>query len=86
MLNKNTLLKYLLIILFLSSVSLSANNNSINLENPIKDDLHLIKEKSYSIQPGKEINVDASFGDVLITTWDKSEVYIKILGNEKAEK
>ena len=48
-------------------------------------DLNTIKEKSFSIQPGKDLNIEASFGDVMITTWDKAEVYVKILGNSKAK-
>ena len=48
-------------------------------------DLHTLREKSFSIQPGKNLNIETSFGDVMITTWDKSEVHIKILGNDKAK-
>ncbi len=56
------------------------NNNSNNL-----NELHTLREKSFSIQPGKNLNIEASFGDVMITTWDKAEVHVKILGNDKAE-
>jgi len=48
------------------------------------DDLKLIKEQSFKILPDKNINVDLSSGDVLVTYWDKEEVYVKILGNENA--
>jgi hypothetical protein len=48
-------------------------------------DLKVIKERTFPISPGKVLKVDASSGDVLVSTWDKNEVYIKILGNEKAE-
>jgi DUF4097 and DUF4098 domain-containing protein YvlB len=47
--------------------------------------LKVIKERTFEISPGKDLKVDASSGDVLISSWDKDEVYIKILGNEKAE-
>jgi DUF4097 and DUF4098 domain-containing protein YvlB len=46
--------------------------------------LETIQEKTFQIQPGKNLKVEASTGDVQITTWDKSEVYIKILGNDNA--
>jgi len=48
------------------------------------DDLQLIKEKSFSISPGKNLYVDISSGDVLITYWNKEEVYVKILGDDDA--
>jgi Toastrack DUF4097 len=47
--------------------------------------LKVLYEKTYHISPGKELKVDASMGDVIISTWDKDAVYIKVLGNEKAE-
>lgn len=48
------------------------------------DDLELIQEKSFNITPGKKLNVDLSSGDVKVTYWDKSEVYVKIFGNDNA--
>ena len=50
----------------------------------IDDDLQLIKEKSFKILPGKNLNIDLSSGDVEVTYWDKSEVSVKIYGNENA--
>lgn len=50
------------------------------------NDLQLIKEKSFEISPGKNINIDLSSGDVEVTCWNKSEVSVKIYGNEKAFK
>ena len=47
-------------------------------------DLETIHEKTFTIQPGKNLSVETSSGDVTVTTWDKSEVYIKVLGNDKA--
>ena len=43
------------------------------------DDLQLIREKSFNISPGKNLCVDVSSGDVIVTYWDKAEVYVKIL-------
>lgn len=68
---------------FLISVAFSLNAcGSMHIHSD--DDLQLIKEKTFSISPGKKLLVDLSSGDVTVTYWDKSEVYIKIFGNEKA--
>jgi DUF4097 and DUF4098 domain-containing protein YvlB len=48
-------------------------------------DLKVLKEKTFQISPGKNLKVEASSGDVSVTSWDKNEVYIKILGNKNAE-
>lgn len=48
------------------------------------DDLQLIQEKSFNISPGKNLVVEISSGDVTVTYWDKSEVYVKVFGNENA--
>jgi DUF4097 and DUF4098 domain-containing protein YvlB len=48
------------------------------------DNLQLIKEKSFNLSSGKELKVDVSGGEIMVTFWDKSEVYVKILGNENA--
>lgn len=50
------------------------------------DDLQIIQEKSFNISQGKNLIVDISTGDVKVTYWDKSEVNVKIYGNEKAFK
>jgi DUF4097 and DUF4098 domain-containing protein YvlB len=48
-------------------------------------DLQTLHEKTFQIQPGKNLRVESSSGDVTITSWDKPEVYIKVLGNDKAK-
>lgn len=48
------------------------------------DDKKVIKEKSFKISEGKKINVDADAGDIIVTTWNKAEVYVKIIGNDNA--
>lgn len=48
------------------------------------DDLQVIHEKTFRIEPGNDLRVKTSGGEVTITSWNKSEVYIKVLGNEKA--
>ena len=66
-----------LITLLLSAGAYPGNGNF--------SDLKVLHEKTYHISSGKELKLDASVGDVIITTWDKEEVYIKVLGNEKAK-
>jgi len=48
------------------------------------DDLQVIHEKTFPIEWGKDVRVKTSGGDVTVTSWNKSEVYIKVLGNDKA--
>jgi hypothetical protein len=68
---------------FLISMAFSLNAcGSMHIHSD--DDLQLIKEKTFNISPGKNLIVDISSGDVTVTYWDKSEVYVKIFGNEKA--
>lgn len=54
-------------------------------ENVFHGNLKILHEKTFHISPGKKLKLDASVGDIMITTWDNDEVYVKILGNEKAE-
>ena len=58
---------------------------SFTFINAFAGDLKVIKERTFQISPGKDLKVEASSGDVSVSSWDKNEVYIKILGNEKAE-
>jgi len=68
---------------FLISMAFSLNAcGSMHIHSD--DDLQLIKEKTFSILPGKNLLVDISSGDVKVTNWDKEEVYVKILGDEDA--
>ncbi len=48
-------------------------------------DLQLIKEQSFNISPGKNLIVELNTGDVKVTYWNKSEVSIKIWGDDDAE-
>jgi DUF4097 and DUF4098 domain-containing protein YvlB len=48
------------------------------------DDKKVIHEKTFQTTPGKKLNVSADAGDVIVTVWDKSEVYIKVTGNDNA--
>jgi len=49
------------------------------------DDLQVIHEKTFPIDPGKDLRIKTSGGDVTVTSWDNSQVYIKVLGNDNAK-
>ncbi len=57
----------------------------VEVGSDLSGDLQTLQEKTFSIQPGKDLSVEALSGDVTVTTWDKSEVYIKVLGNDRAK-
>jgi DUF4097 and DUF4098 domain-containing protein YvlB len=46
----------------------------------------LLNEKTFNTVPGKSFKLKAYSGDVTVTTSDDPQVYIKIYGNERAEK
>lgn len=48
-------------------------------------DLQVIHDKNFKTSPGKKLKISGSSGDILVTSWDKSEVQVKILGNDKAK-
>ena len=55
-------------------------------ESKNKDEkLKVIHDRTFPISPGKDFKLDASSGDVVISSWDKNEVHVKILGNDKAK-
>ena len=82
MFNTKHLKKHLAIfLLFVSTISFAAcHRMHISMDN----DLQLIKEKTFNIAPGKNLSVKISSGDVIVTSWDKAEVNVKIRGNENA--
>jgi DUF4097 and DUF4098 domain-containing protein YvlB len=49
------------------------------------DDLRVIREKTFSVKQGETLSVDASGAHVKVESWNKDEVYVKILGNKRAE-
>ena len=82
MFNTKHLKKHLAIfILFVSTISFAACHR---MHISMDDDLQLIKEKTFNISPGKNLSVKTSSGDVIVTSWDKVEVNVKIWGNENA--
>lgn len=62
--------------LSINYVFASANHN----------DKKVIQEKTFQISPGKKINVSADGGDIICSVWDKSEVYIKVIGTDETSK
>ncbi len=65
-------LKITVFIIFLITVSTGARS------------LKVLEEKNIPVSPGEKLHVEASSGDVKIVSWDKNEVYVKIMGNKKA--
>jgi DUF4097 and DUF4098 domain-containing protein YvlB len=76
--------KAISVIIFLFILSGTLNACHIEIQSDYSGDLETIHEKTFSIQPGNDLKVEASSGDVTITSWDKPQVYIKVSGNEKA--
>jgi hypothetical protein len=68
-------------LLLLSTVTAGCRYENYNYDD---GDLKTLHEKTFPISPGKKLKMDVSMGDVMISGWDKNEVYIKVLGNEKA--
>ena len=83
--SKNKLtLSILIALLFSSSMLLQACR--IDSRGRIDESLKVLHEKTFNISPGKLLKLDAASGDVIVNTWDKPQVYVKILGNSKAER
>lgn len=83
--SKNKLIPGILIsLLFSSSMLLQACR--IDSRGRVDENLKVLHEKTFNISPGKLLKLDASSGDVIVKTWDKPQVYIKVLGNSKAER
>jgi len=68
--------------ILLLTLVFALNCSSINAKD---GDTKVIREKSFNIAAGKKIILNTSSGDIKITPWDKAEVYIKVLGNKRAE-
>ncbi len=77
-------LNIVLLFTFIIAVTGTLSACHVDVGSDYGGDLETIHEKTFNIQPGKNLRVETSSGDVTVTTWDKSEVYIKVLGNEKA--
>ncbi len=51
----------------------------------LPQDLSLLHEKTFATDPGKLLKIEVQNGSVKIETWDKSEVHVKVFGNNKAK-
>jgi DUF4097 and DUF4098 domain-containing protein YvlB len=49
------------------------------------DDYKLLLEKSVPTETGQKLRVDVVAGNVNVTSWEKTEVYVKVYGNDVAE-
>jgi hypothetical protein len=57
-----------------------------NLQFGSDSHLKVFQEKNFNIEPGKLLKMKVSSADVVIKTWDKPEIYVKVSGNKKAIK
>lgn len=73
----------LTILLFSLTFSLSACSVTYKGDGGGKN-LSLIHEKTFKISSGKTLRISTRPGDVMVTPWEKNEVYIKVFGNDKA--
>lgn len=48
-------------------------------------ELFTLHEKTFTTDSGKLLKIEAESGSVKIETWDKNNVYVKVLGNKKAK-
>ena len=83
MFNKITIIKAAFIFIIISVSSFGCSNGEVTWNDD--KDLQVLHEKTFQISPGKSLRIEGSSGDITVTTWDRSEVYIKISGNEKAK-
>jgi len=68
------------VILFLLNVTIATGAQNRNHEG-----LKLIKEKSFPTSEGKSLYVKVSGGDIVVNSWNKNEVNVKILGDDNTE-
>jgi len=76
-----SIFKIISVLLLMHTLSACSNHHS----DIFNEDLNLITEKRFPISPGNDLNIKVGGGDVLITTWERSEVHIKVLGNDNAK-
>lgn len=74
-LKNNWLLISSIVIIILFSTQINAN----------KESSRLIAEKSFKVQSGENLLLKTDLGDVVINSWNKDEILIKIYGNQNAE-
>jgi hypothetical protein len=80
--NKTQFLIAILLLLLGGPATLSSC--SVAYDGELSGGLDVLNEKSFPISEGKTLRISTSPGDVMVTPWDKNEVYVKVLGNDKA--
>ncbi len=70
-------------ILFLFNLTVNARSVRSNSDGSYQN---VLVEKSFDTTPGKNFDLEASFGDVIINTSDNPKVIIKVLGSEDTYK
>jgi hypothetical protein len=78
--NKNKIM-ILLIFGLISANLLACNTYSSTF---IDDDLKVLHDRTFKTEAGKKLKISGSSGDILVSSWDRAEVQVKILGNDKA--
>ena len=78
---KISTVKSVIILLLFFSIS-ACNGPRIKI---FPDQLGLISERGFSISQGNDLRIDVGGADVSITSWDRSEVYFRVFGNENAK-
>jgi DUF4097 and DUF4098 domain-containing protein YvlB len=79
--NKSKISAVIIMLLFTANMTACSSYKSAASD----QDLKVLHERTFNIDPGKRLKLSGSTGDILLTSWDKSEVYIQILGNDKAK-
>lgn len=73
-----------LTIYFLTFLFICGFSVNLSLASAKDADTKVIHEKSFNISAGKKLVLNSDTGDIQITPWDKSEVQVKVIGNDNA--
>lgn len=76
-------MKSIVTILVTLGLFFSADASALQMTNP--QDLKTLHEKTFPIASGKKLKIETATGNLTVTSWDKEEVYVKILGNDLAK-
>lgn len=69
---------------FLSFLLICGFSVNLSLASTKDSDTKVIHEKSFNISAGKKLFLNTDTGNIQITPWNKSEVYVKVIGNDNA--
>src|ERR1035437_9828607 len=74
--NEHHIFQKLILILLLTLIA-----SSISLGRGLRT----IREKTFSVKDWENLYVNADGADIIVESWDKQEVYVKVSGNRRAE-